>query len=410
MIVGPKIHGLSALAANLLIGIASAQDRGQEPDPKRITDVKPNGQPQLVAWSQAGKTGTYWVRIPQKAKKELATRAILWLHGARGSGHEHQQALATAGLGKQEILICPNGAHKNGPFSYDHDRDAANLLLALDDVAACWKLGSVFLGGHSQGAFTTHIVFAAAPERFAGVLPCSGGPGGMTTPKGMLDKAGKTAAPIFLVHGDSDPTVDSALDDKFYETLLEGPWTALRYLHPFDLDHDLGKIPLKECFEWLFALGSDKPAELLTFAKQAANSDRPRDALYALDRAEALKAPASQVQALRKTALARTAVIGKEWVKRLETEKTRNEALGKFYDARSGFFGTEEGEPAFAAFRALRDAQAEGAKQAVEEARAAARDGKGAARGSYEALLGKYPAVYAVVREAQGWLAKNRGK
>ena len=388
----------------MLIGIASAQDRGPEPEPKKLSEVKPNGQPQLVAFSHDGKSGTYWVRIPAKAKKDLASRAVLWMHGAHGSGFEHQQALGAIGLGKTEIVICPNGASKNGPNNYDHGRDAAPLLAALDDVAAQWKLGSVFVGGHSAGAFATHAVLAAAPQRFAGALPCSGGAASMLTPKGLLEKAGKAAPPILIVHGEADPTVDGASDDRLYEGLLEAGWPALRYLHPPDLDHSLDKIPLKECFEWLFALGSDKPQELLAFAKQAAAGERPRDALHALDRAESLKAPIAQVQALRKVALLRAAALGKEWAKKLETEKGQAEAVTKFYDARSGLFSIEEARPAFDALAKLQEVQARPAADALREAQAV---GTAAA---FQTVLEKFPAAYPSVRTATGWLRKTAKK
>lgn len=404
MKVGPKIPAREFLAASLVIGIATAQDRGQEPEPHKLTEIKTNGQPQLVSFSRDGKSGTYWIRVPAKARKDVATRAVLWMHGARGSGFEHQQALAAAGLGKSEILICPNGANRNGPYSYDHGRDAAPLVAALDDVAAQWKLGPVFVGGHSAGAFATHGVLAAAPDRFAGVLVCCGGAAGLLTPKALLEKGGAATPPIFLVHGEADPIVDGSSDDRLYEALLEAGWPAVRYLHPADLDHDLAKIPLKDCFEWLFALGSDKPQELLATAKQWAAGDRPRDALQALARAEVFKAPAATVQALRKVVLTRAAVLGKEWAKRFETEKGRDDAIAKFYDARSGLFGIDEAKPAFDAFARLAEAQAKPAADALREAQASG------SADAVRAVVARFPAAYATVRAAITWLHKSPKK
>lgn len=404
MKVGSKIPALRVLAASLLFGIAAAQDRGPEPDPKPLTEVKANGQPQLVGFARGGKTGTYWVRIPAKARKEIATRAVLWFHGARGSGFEHQQALGALGLGKTEILVCPNGATKNAPYSYDHGRDPAPLLAALDDVAATWKLGPVLVGGHSAGAFATHAVFGAAPERFAGVLPCCGGVGGMTSVKTLLEKLGKLAPPICIVHGESDPIVDGSSDDRFYESLVEAAWPALRYVHPPELDHDLAKAPLKECFEWLFALSADKPAELIAYAKQAASGERPRDALYALDRAEHFKATAAQTATVRKAALAKAAQLGKEWAKRLETAAGRNDALAKFYDLRSGLLAIDEAKPAFDVLARLQAEQLEPAATALR----AAQESKAAS--AFQAVIEGFPAAYPSVRAANAWLRKGPKK
>ena len=377
------------------------QTRPPEPKPLALAQAPRNGEAHLVGLAD----GTGWLRIPSRCKPGVPARLVVWLHGANGSGYEHQIALASRGLGRDEILLCPNGAKRSADWTYNHGGGPGPILAAIEAVTQRHPASAVYLGGHSQGAFLSFRLLGEHAERFAGVVAVSGGLAGGFDAAALVARLGARTPALVIAHGERDPVVGIAQGDQAYERCLAAKWPALRYVHPPRADHSLEHFDLAECFGWIFALTSDRPQELLATARGLAGGDRPGDALFALARAEANKAPAAAVQAVRKLALARGAVLQRQWLDRF-AEPKKSGWSEAFYEQSAGLITVPTAAPMFAAFQQLAAAQTPAATQALTEALELARTDPARARSACERILAEHPAALAACRAAALYLRR----
>jgi len=92
--------------------------------------------------------------------------------------------------------------------------DTAQLSMLLDDVEKKYRIDKEreYLTGLSMGGFGTWALATAEPNRFAAIAPISGG--GDPSTAGVLKDV-----PVWVTHGDSDPTVPIARDREMVDAL-----------------------------------------------------------------------------------------------------------------------------------------------------------------------------------------------
>jgi predicted peptidase len=154
------------------------------------------------------KTQNYLLFLPQGYEKsEERWPLMLFLHGMSECGTNLSKLKNTGPPKIVEsnprfpfILVSPQSP---APWGWD-----GNTLIALvDDVAGKYRVDPhrIYLTGLSMGGYVTWTLAAAHPEKFAAIVPISGG--GNTADAGKL-----TALPIWVFHGAKDDTVPVGQD------------------------------------------------------------------------------------------------------------------------------------------------------------------------------------------------------
>jgi predicted esterase len=265
---------VSSLA--VLLGALPVRAQEPEPEPVALKEVAADGAAHHVAC----KGGTYWVALPPSLDPKKQTRVLLWCHGSNMNGKAYVEALEEFGYGANEIIVGPNGHQKVRDWVYNFDAPTYDPKLAfsiLDDLEKRCKLGPIYVGGHSQGAFYTYRIVLSKPERFAGAIPFAGGLLLGLDPKAAASRKGRPGPPFAIIHGEADDVVDPELGDWAYELFLKADYPCVRYYHGKDHNH-FWPGPAKEAIAWLLEITSDDPAALLASAQKLLEEGRGADA------------------------------------------------------------------------------------------------------------------------------------
>ena len=147
----------------------------------------------------------YRVYVPTTFDPSKTYPLIVALHGMNGD----ENGMFTNygdGIIKREaeargyIVVCPKGRAPTSMYRGDAEKDVVDVLA---EMKRDYKIDAnrVYLMGHSMGGYGTWSVAMAYPDVFAAIAPISGG----GTPAGLTKIA---HIPEFVVHGDTDPTVN----------------------------------------------------------------------------------------------------------------------------------------------------------------------------------------------------------
>jgi predicted peptidase len=191
----------------------------------------------------------YLLFLPQGYEKSKETwPLILFLHGSGESGtnlakvkkHGPPKFVETD-PGFPFILVSPQ--------SPGHGWNNGTLMALLDDVASHYRVDPrrIYLTGLSMGGYGTWSLAAAHPERFAAIVPVSGG--------GKTDDAQKLAAlPIWAFHGAKDPTVPVERSREMVEA-VRAAGGHVNYTEYPEAKHDCWTETYTnaELYKWLLA-------------------------------------------------------------------------------------------------------------------------------------------------------------
>jgi predicted esterase len=376
-----------------------------EPAPVALKKVPADGQSHHVK----GKGATYWVVIPEGLDESKPVRVILWCHGSNMNGRSYTESLKAMEFGKDEILACPNGDSRVREWVYNFTYAPKPALKTLEDLESRFKLGKVFVGGHSQGAYYTFLLVTKFPDRFAGGLPFAGGLLKGCDPKSAAYRKGKPGPAMAILHGEMDPVVSPSLSDWAYEIFFEAEWPCLRYYHPKRLNHMFMPAPVRPALEWLFLVTSEDPQELTAGAGKLLEEERGAEALYCLERAKRFKGDGKEIAALREKVAARAKELAAQWLETIRTDKSGS-WWAECYDYRGQWGRVPESAPVLKKLEQLRKKHKSSASKLSRKAWKF--DGKGdkeKAREHFIKIVEECFIAFEYTRSADRWLKKNGG-
>ncbi|WLT31844.1 alpha/beta hydrolase [Geothrix sp. PMB-07] len=210
-------------------------------------------------WLEARILTPLRVVLPKDYEATRAYPLVILLHG-RGGSAESMLTLQPR-LGEATfILAAPEGAYPVGPGhswypAYDDpklwrftDAQAVDLIQrAIRTLKERYRLGGVYLLGHSQGAALAYLSAARHRNEVAGVLAFGAG-----KPEALLgdeERAALKGLPHFLSHGRNDRLVPFGdLPARLDYWKAAGVPTTFE---PYVGGHDLTSAPLAEAAAWI---------------------------------------------------------------------------------------------------------------------------------------------------------------
>lgn len=237
-----KITLLGVALSGLILSNAPAAD---EP-------AKPGAQQAEHFEKQVPVKLDYLLYLPPDYGKDQSKKfpLIMFLHGSgeRGSDVNKVKTHGPPKLiekdadspVKQFIVVSPQCPQSQRGWN------AFDLNALLDDVLAKYNVDQdrVYLTGLSMGGFGTWEWATRNPERFAAIAPMCGG--GNTALARRIAKM-----PIWVFHGDADPTVNVKNSDSMVEA-LKAAGNDIKYTRYPGVGHDCWTQSYnnKELFEW----------------------------------------------------------------------------------------------------------------------------------------------------------------
>ncbi|MHC4970888.1 MAG: hypothetical protein ACYTG3_01000 [Planctomycetota bacterium] len=390
-----------ALAFLLLAGAAAAAD--PEPAPVALKKVPADGEHHLVKCKGA----TYWVLVPAGLDENKPVRVILWHHGSNMNGSSYTGSLKALGFGKEEILAAPNGDTKVREWVYNFTYDPRPALKTLDDLATRFRVGKVYVGGHSQGAFYTYKLAIRYPDRFAGAIPFAAGLLKGLDPKAAAWRKGRPGPAFAIIHGEADPVVDPELSDWAYEIIFQAGWPCVRYYHPPRLNHWFMPGPVRPALEWCFRVSADDPATLVKNASALLAEDRGAEAWFCLDRAEERKGDATAIETLRREITSKAEQHAAVWEERI-TKDPPAALLKECYAYREQWGQVPASARVLKKLNALRKKHVAAARKLSRKGHKHAKKKENdKARPYFEKIVEECWAAFEYARPAARWLAKN---
>ena len=198
----------------------------------------------------------YVVYVPRDYSKDKKWPVILFLHGAgeRGTDGEKQSqvgigsAIRMAPERFPAVVVMPQCAPNQ---NWGKDEMIEFAVKALDQTVTDYNgdTDRLYLTGLSLGGFGTWAIGAKYPDKFAALAPvCGGG-----DPKSMPDKL--KAKPIWIFHGEADPTVPVARSREMVEAFKAAGSTSVKYTEYPGVGHNSWDKAYaeKELTDWMFA-------------------------------------------------------------------------------------------------------------------------------------------------------------
>ena len=212
----------------------------------------------------------HYVYLPAHWQSGERLPVIVWLHGGGERGQDPIEPtqvmlgrVAWESRGQLPFLVvfpqCDSGKFWALPEM------EARVFAALDDAVATYRgdPDRVILAGHSMGGYGTWILGSRHPDRFAALVPISGGikpPGGIRLPAGAkvaADPEGEAIAaigrlPVWIFHGASDWLVPVELGRRLAQR-LDFAGGDVRYTEYPEIGHGADDRAFREAelFPWL---------------------------------------------------------------------------------------------------------------------------------------------------------------
>lgn len=230
-------------------------------------DAEPGAQRQnevVVTVDDQSYTIPFWLYVPESSTAESTPDdqdqlpLVLFLHGRGecGNGGDELDRVAIHGPPKlikhgQQfpfLLVAPQcPAPGDGQVKAAWQSD--QLLKLLDYVSEQLPVDvdRVYVTGLSMGGFGTWRLAAAAPERFAAIIPiCGGGDASLAEPLKYT--------PIWAFHGQQDKVVPPKLSEQMVAQINEAGGRAKLTIYP-DAGHDAWTRAYEDpaTFEWLLS-------------------------------------------------------------------------------------------------------------------------------------------------------------
>jgi predicted esterase len=189
----------------------------------------------------------YFLYLPVNYSPDKAWPLLIFLHGSGERGDDLEMvrrsgppALLAKGKSLPMIVVSPQ-------CRADCYWDNEQLLALLDHLEKQFSIESdrVYLGGHSMGAYGTWALAAAAPDRFAAIVPVAVGGNTNDVPK-LLKLA------VWAFHGAKDQVVPLADSKQMVDAIQAAGGNARLTIYP-DRGHDTCNVTFSnnEVDDWL---------------------------------------------------------------------------------------------------------------------------------------------------------------
>ena len=220
---------------------------GKMPDPAPGKQVAQSVE--VKTESGEAKTIHYWLFLPQNYDAKTKAPLLLFLHGA---GERGDQLDFVKKHGPPKIVEskpefpCITVSPQCAAGSRWTPKELTQLLDAVQKQHAVDE-SRVYLTGLSMGGFGTWSLAAAAPERFAAIVPICGG-GNPETAEKFKD------IPCWVFHGAKDTAVKQDQSDRMVEALKKAGGAPKYTIYP-EAGHDSWTETYNnpELYHWLLA-------------------------------------------------------------------------------------------------------------------------------------------------------------
>jgi predicted esterase len=276
-------------------------------------EVKP--KPNEIVKGVAKNGMLYNLRMPDGWKDGDPTDVIILLHGSNWTtdGMVHITAKNWPDIGKKFAILGIQGQSWNknstpesprfnytyvnwvgrstlGGFPYTHRESPYLVGELIDEFKEQFSFERVFVGGHSQGGYLTHVIHMHMPEKISGTFPMAGGVIVQAEPDVFDDDdlmKSQRETPMYLLHGRKDNVVDPGMSDRAYNRFLAFDFPRVKYDRP-SRGHAYDFLPIDKAIHWLDMMTTKDTEALAKFGKELVESKKWRDVGIVIDRAKAI--------------------------------------------------------------------------------------------------------------------------
>ena len=253
------------------------------------------------------------------------------------------------------------------PFT---DRESPYLVTnVIKELSTANNFKRIFVGGHSQGGFLTHIIHMNFPELIDGTFPIAGGLAIQAYAEAFDDEELMTSQremPMAIVHSKNDRVVSYSASRDIYNRRIEDGFDHLIRVDSNN-GHGYDFLPVNQAIEFLDMMTTDNKSEIKDYLQRMAEEKQWRIVGEVLQHATEIGAGDS-VDAVAEDfekAAARDAVT---LLKKIQANRNSDWAED-YLDWHEQFSKATAGKQTVAAFNALREQHADDAETVMERYR-----------------------------------------
>lgn len=237
--------------------------------------------------SKSGKELRYNIYVPENYSSKNKYPVLLFMHGMGSIGTDFVSATNgikpifeySADIVKNAIIVAPQAPDANGFWPIHNSGNdecgwggiAMRLLFEVEKTYSC-DTNRIYVTGNSMGGHGTWNLLETYGDHFAAAVPICGwsnNPG---------DAAKLKDIPIWIYHGDADPTVPVAASRTMYNTIKSAGGEKIMYTELPGVNHDSWTPAYKsrELISWLFSQSksSNSEYEILPYFKILDNNNK----------------------------------------------------------------------------------------------------------------------------------------
>ncbi len=223
----------------------------------------PAYQDKIFKDSKTNKELCYRLYLPENYSSSKKYPVLLFMHGVGGVGTNYSGATYSlnlifsnnADIVKNAIIVAPQAPDSEGYWPIDDGLTkesgwgaiAMRLLLEIENTYSCDK-DRIYITGNSMGGHGTWNLLETYNEHFAAGLPICGWSNPLSA--GIFKNT-----PIWIYHGDQDPTVPVSASRLMYEAIKTIGSKKIHYTELKGVAHDSWPAAYqnREVISWLFS-------------------------------------------------------------------------------------------------------------------------------------------------------------
>lgn len=225
--------------------------------------TEPTYQKKIFKDSKSGKELRYCLYLPEDYTATKKYPVLLFMHGMGNIGTNYVGATNgikpvftnSADIVKSAIIIAPQAPDANGFWPIHNSGSDENgwggiamrLLLDIEKTYSCDK-NRIYVTGNSMGGHGTWNLIETYSDHFAAAIPICGW-GNPSKANNLKD------IPIWIYHGDADPTVPVVSSRSMYNAIKNAGSTKIHYTELPGVQHDSWTTAYssRELMSWLFS-------------------------------------------------------------------------------------------------------------------------------------------------------------
>jgi poly(3-hydroxybutyrate) depolymerase len=246
----------------------------------------PTYQKKIFKDAKSGKEMRYCLYLPENYSSSKKYPVLLFMHGLGNVGDNYIGATFgiapvfknSADIVKSAIIVAPQASDANGFWPIHNSGNDENglggiamrLLLDIEKTYSCDK-NRIYITGNSMGGHGTWNLIETYGDHFAAAIPICGW--------GNPLKANNLKnIPIWIYHGDADPTVPVESSRAMYDAIKKAGSTKIHYTELPGVQHDswTAAYENRELISWMFsqnkATNPTSSYELIPFLKVCDNN------------------------------------------------------------------------------------------------------------------------------------------